>query len=57
MFLTKFQPANILVQISYCAPVAQLDRAADFESVGREFESPQARQAKPKQKPAVPPDI
>ncbi len=26
------------------APVAQLDRAADFESVGREFESPQARQ-------------
>jgi hypothetical protein len=25
------------------APVAQLDRAADFESVGREFESPQAR--------------
>ena len=29
---------------SRCAPVAQLDRAADFESVGREFESPQARQ-------------
>jgi hypothetical protein len=27
------------------APVAQLDRAADFESVGREFESPQARQS------------
>ena len=25
------------------APVAQMDRAADFESVGREFESPQAR--------------
>ena len=25
------------------APVAQLDRAPDFESVGREFESPQAR--------------
>src|ERR1019366_4454640 len=29
------------------APVAQLDRAADFESVGREFESPQARQLTP----------
>ena len=26
------------------APVAQLDRAADFESVGRVFEPPQARQ-------------
>ena len=26
------------------APVAQMDRAADFESVGREFEPPQARQ-------------
>ena len=26
-----------------CAPVAQLDRAADFESVGRGFESLQAR--------------
>ena len=25
------------------APVAQLDRAADFESVGRVFEPPQAR--------------
>ena len=25
------------------APVAQMDRAADFESVGREFEPPQAR--------------
>jgi hypothetical protein len=30
--------------IRQSAPVAQLDRAADFESVGREFESPQARQ-------------
>ena len=27
-----------------CAPLAQLDRAADFESVGREFESLRARQ-------------
>ena len=26
------------------APIAQLDRAPDFESVGREFESPWARQ-------------
>jgi hypothetical protein len=26
------------------APVAQMDRAADFESVGRVFEPPQARQ-------------
>lgn len=26
------------------APVAQLDRAPDYESVGREFESLQARQ-------------
>ena len=25
------------------APVAQMDRAADFESVGRVFEPPQAR--------------
>jgi hypothetical protein len=30
--------------IAKIAPVAQMDRAADFESVGREFESPQARQ-------------
>ena len=42
----------LLVQTShsgYClasihAPVAQLDRASDYESVGREFESLQARQ-------------
>ena len=27
-----------------CAPVAQLDRVADFESVGRRFESYRARQ-------------
>ncbi len=27
----------------FCAPIAQLDRAPDFESVGREFESPWAR--------------
>jgi hypothetical protein len=29
--------------LSQCAPVAQLDRAADFESVGRGFESLRAR--------------
>ena len=29
------------------APVAQMDRAADFESVGRVFEPPQARQISP----------
>ena len=28
-----------------CAPVAQMDRAADFESVGRGFESLRARQS------------
>ena len=32
--------------ISLCAPVAQLDRAADFESVGRGFEPLRARQLK-----------
>ena len=31
------------MMIQLVAPVAQLDRAPDFESVGREFESPQAR--------------
>ena len=30
--------------IAASAPLAQLDRAADFESVGREFESLRARQ-------------
>ncbi len=29
---------------SNCAPVAQLDRAPDFESVGRRFESCRAYQ-------------
>ncbi len=33
-------PASVLFS---CAPVAQLDRAPDFESVGRGFESLRAR--------------
>ena len=49
-------PNHILEKMSkiqgfYCkinhvqrAPVAQLDRASDFESAGRAFESPRARQ-------------
>src|SRR3546814_6714194 len=32
-----------------CAPVAQLDRASDYESEGRAFESLRARQCKPRQ--------
>ena len=32
-----------------CAPVAQLDRVADFESVGRRFESYRAYQKKYKE--------
>jgi hypothetical protein len=32
---------------SYCAPIAQLDRASDYESEGRVFESPWAHSAKP----------
>jgi hypothetical protein len=31
------------------APVAQLDRASDFESAGRPFESGRARQGKTKE--------
>jgi hypothetical protein len=31
-----------------CAPVAQLDRVADFESVGRRFESYRAYQKRKK---------
>lgn len=35
----------LLIMIGFCAfaPVAQLDRAADYESVGWRFESSQAR--------------
>jgi hypothetical protein len=33
------------------APVAQLDRASDFESEGREFESLRARQFSPSLEP------
>ena len=32
-----------LSTVNQDAPIAQLDRAPDFESVGREFESPWAR--------------
>ncbi len=32
--------------VSHRAPVAQLDRANDFESLGREFEPLRARQTK-----------
>lgn len=35
---------SLSLQILPCAPVAQLDRAADFESAGREFESLRAYQ-------------
>jgi hypothetical protein len=31
------------ITISYCAPLAQLDRAFDYESRGREFESLRVR--------------
>ncbi len=34
----------LIVASRTCAPVAQLDRASDFESVGRGFESLRARQ-------------
>ena len=34
-----------------CAPVAQLDRVADFESVGRRFESYRAYQKRKKEGP------
>ena len=35
-----------IFRIGNYAPVAQLDRVADFESVGRRFESYRARQKK-----------
>ena len=37
-------PKKILPKSLYKAPVAQLDRAPDFESVGRGFESLRAYQ-------------
>ncbi|SRR5579884_647742 len=47
---TLSSPATSEIVLSLCeessAPVAQLDRAADFESVGRGFESLRARQLK-----------
>ena len=36
----------LIVASMTCAPVAQLDRASDFESVGRGFESLRARHNK-----------
>ena len=45
--MTKNVKRDIRPPLLYkCAPVAQLDRVADFESVGRTFESYQARQIK-----------
>ncbi len=41
--LTKPSPPDILIK-EFGAPIAQLDRAPDYESVGRVFESPWARQ-------------
>jgi hypothetical protein len=38
-----FRPCY-LIEKPFGAPIAQLDRAPDYESVGRVFESPWARQ-------------
>jgi hypothetical protein len=44
----KWRPVTFAVNLLFCAApfalVAQLDRASDFESEGREFESLRARQ-------------
>ena len=42
--MTKALKAAQTKGIKYIAPVAQLDRVPDYESVGRRFESCQARQ-------------
>lgn len=42
----RVQIPSLAPLIEIKAPVAQLDRVADFESVGRTFESYQARQIK-----------
>jgi hypothetical protein len=34
---------KIILDPPHCAPLAQLDRASDYESEGREFESLRAR--------------
>ena len=39
-----FRTVLIMNKADACAPVAQLDRADDFESSGREFEPLRARQ-------------
>src|SRR5580658_6702533 len=41
------QDAKLVFTCQQCAPVAQLDRAAGFEPVGREFESLRAHQITP----------
>ncbi len=43
-FDPRFSPQLKIFNFFYIAPVAQLDRAPDFESVGRGFESLQACQ-------------
>ena len=44
----QFVSCTMTVELQLqCAPVAQLDRAADFESVGRGFEPLQARHLLP----------
>ena len=40
---SRHRGAHTKLLIIKAAPVAQLDRASDFESAGREFESPRAR--------------
>ncbi len=45
LFLPFFVTNYIQRLLMSCAPVAQLDRAPDFESVGRRFESCQAYQS------------
>jgi hypothetical protein len=42
----RFWPLEYFLRIKPLAPVAQLDRAPDFESVGRRFKSCRARQKK-----------
>ena len=39
-----YKSGNLLLQSIITAPIAQLDRASDFESAGRRFESSWARQ-------------
>ena len=43
-FLSRRPPGRLTVSEAYDAPVAQLDRASDFESGCRRFDSCRARQ-------------